>query len=59
MACGVLGEELIVRVGPQQYVVPPGLARRVVFDFSGRPMAGWVTVAPAGYASEEDLTRAG
>ena len=28
-----------------------------VFDFSGKPMAGWVTVGPEGYASAEDLAR--
>ena len=57
MACGVLGEELIVRVGPAAARGRPGSARRARFDFSGKPMAGWVTVAPAGYASDDDLAR--
>lgn len=25
------------------------------FDFTGRPMKGWVTVAPGGYESDRDL----
>ncbi|KPK11071.1 MAG: hypothetical protein AMJ56_06780 [Anaerolineae bacterium SG8_19] len=25
------------------------------FDFTGRPMKGWVMISPDGYASEEDL----
>ena len=57
MACGVIGEELILRVGPAQHETALALPGARVFDFSGRPMAGWVTVAPAGYASEEELAR--
>ena len=57
MACGVHGDDLIVRVGPGRY--PEALARphARVFDMTGRPMAGWVEVAPAGVASAADLRR--
>jgi len=55
MACGVIGEELIVRVGPAQHGAALAQPDARVFDFSGKPMAGWVTVAPDGYASEEAL----
>jgi hypothetical protein len=24
-------------------------------DFTGKPMRGWITVDPAGYASDDDL----
>jgi hypothetical protein len=57
MVCGVLGADLIMRVGKDQYetcLTQPG-AR--VFDFSGKPMAGWVMVAPVGYLASEDLAR--
>ena len=57
LACGVIGEELIVRVGPAQHAAALAQPGARVFDFSGKPMAGWVTVAPTGYASEEDLAR--
>ena len=55
MACGVNKDDLIVRIGPDNYdglVVQPH-ARP--FDFTGRPMKGWVMVAPDGYVSEKDL----
>ncbi len=57
MACGVIGEDLIARVGPAQHAAALAQPHARVFDFSGRPMAGWVTVAPAGYASKNDLAR--
>jgi hypothetical protein len=50
MAVGVLGRDLIVRVGPDRYdemVEKPG-ARP--FDFTGRPMTGWVYVDGASLA---------
>lgn len=55
MACGVIGDDLVVRVGPQAY--PQALARPhvKVFAFTGRPMQGWVLVEPAGVASSRDL----
>jgi TfoX/Sxy family transcriptional regulator of competence genes len=55
MACGVIKTDLIVRVGPEKDAA--SLARPHVrpFDFSGRPMAGWVYVGAEGCASERDL----
>jgi TfoX/Sxy family transcriptional regulator of competence genes len=55
MACGVHGDRLIVRVGPEGYA--GALARPHVreFDLTGRAMKGWITVGPAGYESERDL----
>jgi TfoX/Sxy family transcriptional regulator of competence genes len=57
MACGVIGDDLIVRVGAAQHAASLAQPGARVFDFSGKPMAGWVTVAPVGYASEDDLAR--
>ena len=55
MSCGIIGEELIVRVGPVAY--QESLQRPNVreFDFTGRPMKGWVTVACEGHEADEDL----
>ncbi len=55
MDCGVIKDDLIVRVGPDKHAT--ALARPHVrsFDFSGRPMAGWVYVGPQGCATEADL----
>ena len=46
MACGVLGDKFIVRVGKDAY--PEALERHEtsVFDTRGRPMTGWVFVDP-------------
>lgn len=57
MACGVIGNDLIVRVGAPNY--GEALAEEFThpFDFTGRPMNGWITVAPKGSSAEEDLTR--
>jgi hypothetical protein len=57
MACGMLGDDLIVRVGKTEYGTSLAQPGARVFDFSGKPMAGWVMVAPAGYTAAEDLAR--
>jgi TfoX/Sxy family transcriptional regulator of competence genes len=46
MAVGVIGEELIVRLDPddaETALAEPGVRE---FDFTGRPMKGWVYVGP-------------
>lgn len=55
MAFGVLGEELIVRVGPAAHA--SALARPLVreFDITGRSMNGWVMVGPQACEADEDL----
>jgi TfoX/Sxy family transcriptional regulator of competence genes len=56
MCCGVIGEELIVRLDPPQAeelrASEPG-ARPM--DFTGRPMRGWLYVAPEAIAEDENL----
>ena len=55
MCCGVIGEELMVRVGPEQYdrVLREPYARPM--DFTGKPLKGFVYVGVNGFASDEDL----
>ena len=55
MACGVHGENLIVRVGLANHEKALAQAHARPFDLTGKPMSGWVEVAPAGYAAEHDL----
>ncbi|MEV7521961.1 TfoX/Sxy family protein [Streptomyces sp. NPDC091371] len=55
MAVGVIGDELIVRVGPEATDAALDRPGARVFDFSGRPMRGWVTVAPEGLAEDSAL----
>jgi TfoX/Sxy family transcriptional regulator of competence genes len=57
MACGVSGDDLIVRVDREEseaLLGEPG-ARR--FDMTGRPMKGWLLVAPEATADDGDLER--
>lgn len=55
MACGVLKDELIVRVGPDAHEEALARPHTRLFDITGKPMKGWVLVAGEGYASEGDL----
>lgn len=57
MACGILNDDLIVRVGPDRYEEALASPHARQFDITGRPMTGWVMVGPAGYAEDEDLER--
>jgi TfoX/Sxy family transcriptional regulator of competence genes len=55
MCAGVLNEELIVRVAADDY--PAALARphARAFDFTGRPMKGFVVVGPSGCRTARQL----
>lgn len=55
MACGVLNNDLIVRVGPRNYEKYLNLPETREFDTSGRPMKGWVMVAFQGEKKQADL----
>ena len=57
MAVGVLGSDLIVRVGAAEYAEALAQPHVRVFDMTGRPMQGWVLVSPDGYQTEQDLRR--
>ena len=48
MACGVIGDELLARVGAEAYEDALDLPHVRQMDFTGRPMTGFVIVdAPA------------
>ena len=55
MACGVIGEEVIVRVAREDYEQALGEPHVRQFDFTGRPMRGFVCITPEGTAAEEEL----
>ena len=57
LAAGVLGEDLIVRVGPDDHaaaLAEPGVRE---FDFSGRPSKGIVFVEPDQVRDDGGLAR--
>ena len=57
MCVGIVKDDLMVRVGPETYqdLVRKPHARRM--DFTGRPMKGFVYVAPPGVETDADLQR--
>jgi TfoX/Sxy family transcriptional regulator of competence genes len=55
MSCGVTDEDLMVRVGPDQYEAALQRPHAREMDFTGRPLKGFVYVAPDGFESDEDL----
>lgn len=55
MACGVLNEDIIVRVGLERYEDSLKSPHTRKFDMTGRPMKGWIMVSPEGHESDRDL----
>jgi len=55
MSCGVVDDRLMVRVGPEQYARALKRPHARKMDFTGKPLKGFVYVAPPGFESEEDL----
>ena len=58
MACGILGTDLIVRVGLDDYARLLGQPHVKVFTMKNgpRPMKGWLMVEPAGCKTEKQLS---
>jgi hypothetical protein len=57
MACGVHGDDLIVRLPAEATdaaLTEPGTRP---FDLTGRPMRGWLLVGSDGHAEDDDLRR--
>ena len=55
MFCGIVGDELMVRVGPQEYEDALSQSHARHMDFTGKPMKGYVYIEPDGFESDEDL----
>jgi hypothetical protein len=55
MACGVHRDDMIVRVDPGETDRLLGEPHTRRFDLTGRPMKGWILVAPQGVATDADL----
>ena len=57
MACGVHGNELIIRMAPDDAVTALKGKHVRPFDITGRPMKGYVFVAPQGCATKPALKK--
>jgi TfoX/Sxy family transcriptional regulator of competence genes len=49
MACGVMKDQLVLKVGDELYESVVARPHARPMDFTGKPMRGMVYVAPAGY----------
>ena len=56
MCCGIVGDELMLRVGPDQYAAALTKPNARKMDFTGRPMKGMLYIDAAGIATDEALT---
>ena len=56
MACVILKESLIVRVGPENYENALKQPHTRKFDITGKPMKGWVMVSAEGHNTDEKLS---
>lgn len=57
LCCGVLGDEMIARIPPERMESALAEPHTRIFDMTGRPMKGWILVAPAGLSSKRQLAR--
>jgi hypothetical protein len=57
MACGVHGDELIVRLPVEDTDAALREPGTRIFDMSGRPMRGWLLVDTTGHGEDDELRR--
>lgn len=57
MCCGPLDNDLMVRVGPDQYDDALSRKHATTMEFTGKPMRGFVTVRADGIRTKRDLRR--
>lgn len=57
MACGVIRDDLMVRVGPDAHDAAMAEPHVRAMDFTNRPMRGMVYVDPDGVRSDDELGR--
>lgn len=55
LVVGVLGDEMIARVGPKGMAAALAEDGARAFDFTGRPMQGWVVVDQSALEDDEQL----
>ena len=55
MCCGVIKEDLVIRVGPERCQEALAEPHARLMEFTGRPLKGMVYVGPEGYRSDGAL----
>ena len=56
MGCGIMGERLMVRVGPEFYDEALEKAHVSAMDFTGRPMVGMIYIEAEGLKTAKQLS---
>jgi TfoX/Sxy family transcriptional regulator of competence genes len=57
MCCGIVGDELMVRVGRENYEIALKEEHTREMDFTGKPLRGMIYVAAPGLASVKQLRK--
>lgn len=57
MFCGIVKDDLMVRVGPERYKAALAEAHVRPMHFTGRPMNGYVFVGPGGSRTEKAIKK--
>jgi len=57
MCCGIVGDELMVRVGPTAYATSLAQPHGREMDFTGKPLKGMVYVEVEGIQNDDQLRR--
>ncbi len=57
MACGIVKDELMVRIVESNFEAALQEPHCRKMDFTGRPLKGFLYVAPEGFDSDRDLSR--
>ena len=55
MVCGVVKDDVIIRVGAEKYEEAMKLPHTRKFDVTGRTLRGWVMILARGLDSDEEL----
>ena len=56
MFCGIIKDDLMVRTGPEMYEKALSKSHTRPMDFTGKPLKGFVYVAPQGYKTVKSLS---
>ncbi|TAJ75361.1 TfoX family protein [bacterium] len=57
MCCGVLKDDLVVRVSPERYEKALSQPHARPMDFTGRPLKGFVFIGPGGCRTDKALAK--
>jgi TfoX/Sxy family transcriptional regulator of competence genes len=57
MCCGVVNDDLVLRVSPEDYEKALAEPHARPMDFTGRPLRGFVYIGPDGYRADKALSK--